>query len=197
MADVGKSKNGVVLEKVFYVPDLRTNLYSVAEATDHGHELKFRKEGAVVTNKNGLVVLRAERRGNFYYIKQSENRVNMVQNHGAHKSEINLWHEKLGHLNERDLKLMTNRNLVYGLNFKSDDKLSECEVCLREKLTRLPFPKASKKRTQDLLEIVYSDVCGPMRGQSVGGKRYFVTFIDDKLRWGEVYYIKSKSEVCV
>ena len=82
----------------------------------------------------------------------------MVENKSVSKSEINIWHEKLGHLNEQDLKLMANRELVYGLNIKSNAKLSECEVCMREKLTPLPFPKTSENRTQDLLEIVYTDV---------------------------------------
>ena len=195
MADVGKSDEEIIFKKVFYVPDLRTNLLSVARATDHGFEVKFCKDGAVVVDKDGHVTLRAERRGNLYYVIKSGNHVNMVEKQSVSKSEINIWHEKLGHLNEQDLKLMANRELVYGLNIKSDAKLSECEVCMREKLTRLPFPKTSENRTQDLLEIVYTDVCGPMRCPSVGGKKYFVTFIDDKSRWCEVYFVKSKSEI--
>ena len=103
---------------------------------------------------------------------------------------------KIRYLNERDLKFMAHPNLVYGLNFKNDDKLSECEVCLREKLTRLPFPKTNKKRTQDLLEIVYSDVCGPMRCQSVGGKRYFVTFIDMINHAGARFIILRVNQKC-
>ena len=64
-----------------------------------------------------------------------------------------------------------------------------------EKLMRFPFPKTSENRTQDLLEILYTDVCGPMRCPSVGGKKYFVTFIDDKSRWCEVYFVKIKYEI--
>ena len=32
---------------------------------------------------------------------------------------------------------------------------------------------------QTIKEMVYSDVCGPMPTESIGGNRYFVTFIDD------------------
>lgn len=57
--------------------------------------------------------------------------------------------------------------------------------------------KSKDKCTQSLSEIVYSDVCGPMRHASVAQKRYFVTFIDDKSNYCEVYFIKRKSEVLI
>jgi hypothetical protein len=44
------------------------------------------------------------------------------------------------------------------------------------------------------LEIVHSDVCGPMRTTSLGGARYFVTYIDDFSKKVWVYLLKSKGE---
>ena len=51
------------------------------------------------------------------------------------------------------------------------------------------------KRNCDVLELVHSDVCGPMSTPSLGGSRYFLTFIDDKTRFVWVYFLKSKDEV--
>src|SRR4051794_35572733 len=48
--------------------------------------------------------------------------------------------------------------------------------------------------TKDLLEIVHSDVCGPMSAKSYGGARYFVSFIDDKTHMIFVYTIATKDE---
>ena len=45
------------------------------------------------------------------------------------------------------------------------------------------------------LQCVHSDVCGPMPTQSIGGNKYFVTFIDDYSRYCKVYFMKYKSEV--
>ena len=42
---------------------------------------------------------------------------------------------------------------------------------------------------------MHSDVCGPMPTDSIGGNKYFVTFIDDYSRCCTVYFLKSKSEV--
>ena len=50
------------------------------------------------------------------------------------------------------------------------------------------------RRAQDLLELVHSDVCGPMSTQAKGGYEYFITFTDDYSRYGYVYLMKWKFE---
>ena len=60
-------------------------------------------------------------------------------------------------------------------------------------MTKRPF-NAKGNRAKDLLELVYSDVCGPMPIQARGGYEYFITFTDDYSRFGYVYLMKRKSE---
>lgn len=45
-----------------------------------------------------------------------------------------------------------------------------------------------------MLELVHSDICGPINPTSNGGKRYFITFIDDYSRKTRVYFLQEKSE---
>ena len=45
-----------------------------------------------------------------------------------------------------------------------------------------------------MLELVHSDVCGPMSTQARDGYEYFITFIDDYSRFGYVYLMKQKFE---
>ena len=45
-----------------------------------------------------------------------------------------------------------------------------------------------------MLELVHSDVYGPMSTQARGGYEYFITFIDDYSRFGYVYLMKQKSK---
>ena len=49
-------------------------------------------------------------------------------------------------------------------------------------------------RATETLELIHSDVCGPMSTHAKGGYLYFITFIDDYLRYGHVYLMKYKSE---
>lgn len=44
-------------------------------------------------------------------------------------------------------------------------------------------------------ELIYSDVCGPFKTESVSGAKYFVLFKDDCTSYRMVYFIKHKSDV--
>ena len=62
-------------------------------------------------------------------------------------------------------------------------------------MQRSSFPKDGSMRAVRKLQLVHSDVCGPMQTPSFGHYLYFVTFIDDYSRHAWVYPLKSKSEV--
>ena len=61
------------------------------------------------------------------------------------------------------------------------------------KMTKTPFSRTMEQAT-DLLEIIHTDVCGPVGVEARGGYRYFLTFIDDLSRYGYIYLMKHKSE---
>jgi hypothetical protein len=44
------------------------------------------------------------------------------------------------------------------------------------------------------LELVHTDLCGPMQTDSIGGSFYFLTFIDDFSRKIWIYFLRHKSE---
>ena len=73
------------------------------------------------------------------------------------------------------------------------DKFLVCESCLEGKMTKIPF-NAKGRRAQELLELVYTDVCGPLSTQAKGGYEYFITFNDDYLRYDYVYLMRQKSK---
>ena len=47
---------------------------------------------------------------------------------------------------------------------------------------------------QSVQGLLTNIVCGPMNMDSIGGSKYFITFIDDFSRYVCVYYLKQKSE---
>ena len=57
----------------------------------------------------------------------------------------------------------------------------------------LPF-KGKKERANGLLDLIHTDVCGPMFVHARGGFVYFITFIDDYSRYGYLYLMRYKSE---
>jgi arginyl-tRNA--protein-N-Asp/Glu arginylyltransferase len=72
------------------------------------------------------------------------------------------------------------------------ENIQKCEICIQAKITKKPFPKA--ERNSQILELGRSDICELNGNLTRGGKRYFITFIDDSSRYTYVYLIKSKDE---
>ncbi|GJY42410.1 retrotransposon protein, putative, ty1-copia subclass [Tanacetum coccineum] len=75
-----------------------------------------------------------------------------------------------------------------------DESFDQCVSCLSGKMTRKSFPHRPERVT-DLLGIIHTDVCGPLRHVSRQGASYFITFTDDYSRYGYVYLLKHKHEV--
>jgi hypothetical protein len=68
-----------------------------------------------------------------------------------------------------------------------------CESCIEGKMTQETL-SAKGYRTKDLLELVHTNVCGPISTSAREGFEYFITFTDDYSRYGYVYLMRRKSE---
>ena len=68
-----------------------------------------------------------------------------------------------------------------------------CAGCASGKHHREKFIKEQVWRASNPLELIHTDLCGPMQNDSVGGNRYFITFIDDYSRMCWVYFLRNKS----
>jgi len=81
-------------------------------------------------------------------------------------------------------------------DFPELKKVSDiCSKCLVGKQHREPIPKSAKWRATMKLELIHSDVCGPINPQSNGGNRYFITFTDDFSRKTWVYFLQDRASV--
>ena len=66
--------------------------------------------------------------------------------------------------------------------------MNPCDYCLFGKQHRVSFSRTSKLK-DNILDMVYSDVCGPMEVKTLGARRYFVMYIDDASRKVWVYFL--------
>nr|GEX51160.1 hypothetical protein [Tanacetum cinerariifolium] len=80
------------------------------------------------------------------------------------------------------------------LKSTDDESFDQCVSCLSGKMSRKSFSHRPEKVT-DLLGIVHTDVCGPLRHVSRKDASYFITFTDDYIHYGYVYLLKHKHEI--
>ncbi|CAB3988910.1 Retrovirus-related Pol poly from transposon TNT 1-94 [Paramuricea clavata] len=133
---------------------------------------------------------------NLYVLDISEKKVDCHDVNAATNEHLeDLWHQRYEHLSVKNLRLLRDQKLVTGLDFQSTKESDFCEGCAQGKQKRAPFPKEQATRASEILGIIHSDVCGPMQENSLGGNKYFVTFIDDKSRFTAVYFMKTKDQL--
>ena len=88
-----------------------------------------------------------------------------------------LWHQNLGHIREKGFRILHGNGMVEGM-YNSSPDFDFYEHCVYAKNNRVSFPSGAK-RTNKILELVHSDVFGPMLFPSLGKSVYYVSFIDE------------------
>ena len=171
------------------------NFFSVTAATLKGHEITFKQKQCRV-HRNGELVATGHCTNHVWYIDSMSEQVDVCVNlkTDTKVDDLTLWHQRLGHVNEKRLKSAVNKRLINGVDCINGD-LPFCEACVQGKQARKPFKGSHEVQTTGKLQLVHSDVCGPMSVSSVGGSRYFVSFTDDFTRYCRGYFMKQKSEV--
>ena len=105
-----------------------------------------------------------------------------------------LWHHRLGHNNFKNVKRLAHHVSGMSLKHSAFDKLCCCEVCKISKSRRQPVSRKMEKRKSSKLDLVFTDILGPMPTTSLGGNRYAISFTDNYSRYSAVYFLKSKEE---
>lgn len=179
------------LNDVRHVPLMTKNLISLSLLDSKGFNFKG-EGGALCVCKGSKVILKGVKRGTLYFLQGSTlSGFAAVASSEVHKDDMTkLWHMRLGHMSERGMQVLSKGDLLGGHKVKD---LGFCEHCVLGKLHRSKFPKAIH-RTKGTLDYIHSDCWGPSRVESLGGYRYFVSFIDDFSRMTWVVMMKHKSE---
>ena len=171
---------------------MRHKLISFSELSKKGYSFTFGTE--VVIKRNGSFICSGIKSNGLYLITPSVSNESMVELNNSmvtvptkrkepSSNSTRLWHMRLGHINLNRI----NRLVKEGISGDSVFQPMEvCESCLEGNMTKRPF-LAKGNRTNALLELVHTDVCGPITIRLRGGYEYFITFTDDHSRYGYVY----------
>jgi transposase InsO family protein len=183
--------NSLKMKDILYVPGLKKNLLSISALEKKGFRVAF-IDGDVLMwakgeNLNEAIVIGNEENGLYKLKGHSE----VVMTHAIENS-CELWHRRLAHINYKALPYIC--KAVTGLPELKGDHKGVCNGCAQGKNIKNPFPKRDNK-TEGVLELIHSDVCGPMPSSSISGYVYYVSFIDDYSRKTWIYFLKTKDEV--
>lgn len=121
----------------------------------------------------------------------------MEKEQAAYSVEVNnaeIWH-LLAIFIILSLQIMQRKEMVLDLPCL-ESELPSCRACQLRKQSRLHFSQSSQRATEKL-QLLHTDLAGPLRTPSLKGSKYYIAFIDGFNRMCWIYCIRFKSEVQV
>lgn len=177
----------ITARNVLHVPESSVNLLSVSQMVKKGLSVLFSQKINEIRDEEGNNLGTMSLEGGIY-------KLDVVADRGffaAKRPTAKLWHRRLGHLHYRDVSKLSN-DTTTGIKLSNIEE-KPCIPYIKGKIAKKPFPKEGK-RAKEILEVIHSDLCGPMENASIGGAKYFITLIDDFSRKVFVYFLTEKGQ---
>ena len=186
--------SGIVkLQNVLCVPTLTADLLLSGAKVDEAGFTSTQGGGrCIVADSAGKVCLEGLKVGRLYHMS-----CEMLWAPEAEAGQVHAvvawddWHRRLAHAGEPALRLFAEAAGLKGI--KKNPDASKCDVCAEARQAREPFQRSESQATERL-ELLHSDVVGPIHVPSIGGACYAVTLMDDCTRMAELKCIARKSD---
>jgi hypothetical protein len=190
-----KSLNLLLLSRVLYVPALQINLLSVLHLVST-HRFRVKIEGTkMLFLQDARPMFTARIRKNTAWLDMHTPCAPKSALRGGSILDCSLWHRRLGHIGKDALEKAIWLKLGNRLLINSDAPMPlHCKPCIVGKRHCNPFPAKALHCATHILQRIYSDVhMVPVATSS--GYCYWVTFINNWLRYRWIYLLKRKSNV--
>jgi len=179
------------LQDVLVVPGLTSLLLSVRQAALRGHKVILQRGGGVVIQNGNRPAIRGLLADKVYILPTIAETGTALAAVG--KPTAAMWHHRFAHLGVTSLKRTA--GAVAGMDLDKGElaslRATPCPPCIEGQMTRAPFPTL-RTRTTAPLQVVHTDVAGPMEVPTPAGNTFFVGVIDDYTRFKSVFPIQTK-----
>ena len=175
------------MHDVFHISSLHSNLLSMSKPILRDLKVHFNLWGCVVRTSNGNMLAVALLESNLYQLDTDVGLKQVLWSFGTTDWDIStriLWKMLQSMVSKMDVRAA-----------QDDVHTFTCEGWVEGKQARWLFPMDGGTRSTKILELVHSSVCRLMTSISIGGVRYFLTFIDNFLCKICMYVLKTKNEV--
>ncbi|GJT96749.1 putative ribonuclease H-like domain-containing protein [Tanacetum coccineum] len=195
--------NNLDFEDVYFVNELKFNLFSVSQMCDKKNYVLFTDTECLVLSPNfklpdeNQILLKIPRKDNMYSfdmknIVPKESLTCLVAK--ATLDESMLWHRRLGHINFKNINKLVKDNLVRGLPTKHFENDQTCVACLKGKQHRASCKSKVLNPITKPLFMLHMDLFGPTFVSSLMHKKYCLVVTDDYSRFTWVFFLITKDE---
>lgn len=148
------------MSNVLYAPDLQGTFISIKRLCKDGYEVHFSdKTGEIL--KNGKQIAIAPLSNDLYTVNFEK-----IYSLSNSRQCVHDWHRIFGHRNLNAVRKMIKNHNLDAIKCSCDDV---CATCQEGKMARKPFAKIKPIQSKAILDLVHTDLCGPMQTQTPGG----------------------------
>nr|GEW29394.1 retrovirus-related Pol polyprotein from transposon TNT 1-94 [Tanacetum cinerariifolium] len=189
-------QGNITIKRFYYVEGLNHNLFSFGQFCDTDLEVAFRKSTCYIRDLKGNDLLTGSHGTDLYSITlQDTSTPNLICLMAkALSSQAWLWHRRLSHLNFYTINLLSKYDVVTRLPKLKFIKDHLCYSCELRKAKRKSFHTNTNPSSKRRLQLLHMDLCGPMRVESINGKKYVLVIVDDYSRYTWTHVLRSKDK---
>jgi len=140
------------------------------------------RDGVLEMTKGSMVVMKSVRRNNLYYLKDSTVTGQMKTSISSDNVFTQVWQMRFRHRGEKSLQAPAKKGLLEGAS-TCNMELSEHDVMDKKKAKF----STSTHHSEGLFDCIHLNIWEPVKTASLGGHRYFVSFIDNLCRHCWIY----------
>ncbi|PWA61635.1 hypothetical protein CTI12_AA371330 [Artemisia annua] len=147
---------------------------ALVKGKEKKYDIHFKDHSATIRNPEGKLIAKVPMTKNrMFLLNIQHDEAKCLKS--CLKDHSWLWHMRYGHLNFGDLKLLSSKGMVKGLD-QIDHPNQVCEGCLIGKHARSSFPKEATSRAKEPLQLIHTDLCGPITPPSHEKSKAFEAF---------------------
>ena len=188
--------------EALYVPDFGVSLISVRQLAKAGTSVLFGPDNCYLWSRGKMaeLPLGIVQTGSDTYTLLGTVRSDQVQANSANSAksanpeDLRMWHRRLAHLSYGGLRLLLPKELYS----EKESTKAVCDICAKAKAKEIFQRKDPVRRATKPLELIHSDLCGPITPVSQSGCRYYILYIDDFSRFSWISFLRTKTaaEIC-
>lgn len=184
-----------LVSNVLYVPEICANLISLAKLDERG--IEYRGGLGRLQFWNGPRWIACASKINGQWIMETavvEHATRLASTKQDMTSTVNVWHQRLAHVNQRRILDLHRSHAVTGLEI-SDASIVDCEACVLSKMAATTA-ESRPMRARSPGDIIHSDI-EFMGHKSFSQAEYSLKFIDEFSNYVWVFALKDKQAVTI
>jgi transposase InsO family protein len=191
----GDMTTPVLLKDTLHAPDMALTIVSIGRITGTGSSVTFEDNTCKIKTRSGKLIGNIPASANGLYKVEHTHSVYSANSSTVEQVDIHTLHRHLGHIAADAIRSLIRNNAIEGIQLIDDGSPIICDSCEYAKLTRKPIrSERTAPPAKNFGAEIHTDLWGPSPVNSLGGRRYYATFMDDFSRYTWVHTLRSKDE---